>query len=54
MYRKSFKAMFSAVQLLLKSPRVLLTLLLVWAGVRMMWCAIQNAHRGSAQRIEER
>jgi len=33
MYRKSFRAMFSAVQLLLKSPRVLLTLLLVWAGL---------------------
>ena len=33
MYRKSFRAMFSAVRLLLKSPRVLLTLLLVWAGL---------------------
>jgi len=29
-------------------------LLLVWAGVRMMWCAIENAYRGPAQRIEER
>jgi len=33
MYSKSFSAMFSAVRLLVKSPRVLLMLLLVWAGL---------------------
>lgn len=33
MYLKSFRAMFSAVQLLFKSPRVLLMLLLAWAGL---------------------
>jgi len=27
-------------------------LLIVWAGVRMMWCAIENAYRPSYQRIE--
>ena len=33
MYLKCFSAMFSAVRLLLKSPRVLLMLLLTWAGL---------------------
>ena len=33
MYIKSFSAMFSAVRLLFKSRRVLLMLLLVWAGL---------------------
>src|SRR5215210_5528538 len=33
MYTKSFSAMFSAVRLLFKSRRVLLLLLLVWAGL---------------------
>jgi hypothetical protein len=33
MYLKSFSAMFSAVRLLFKSRRVLLTLLLAWAGL---------------------
>src|ERR1051325_11731775 len=33
MYIKSFRAMFTAVRVLLKSPRVLLTLLLTWAGL---------------------
>jgi hypothetical protein len=28
-------------------------LLVVWAGVRMMSCAIENAYRAPAQRIEE-
>jgi len=28
-------------------------LLVVWAGVRMMWCAIENAYRAPAERIEE-
>ena len=33
MFQSSFRAMFSAVGLLLKSPRVLLMLLLSWAGL---------------------
>ena len=33
MYTKSFSAMFSAVRLLFRSRRVLLTLLLAWAGL---------------------
>src|SRR4051812_41407171 len=33
MYSKSFSAMFSAVRMLFRSPRVLLTLLLSWAGL---------------------
>ncbi len=33
MYTKSFRAMFSAVRLLFKSPRPLLILLLSWAGL---------------------
>jgi hypothetical protein len=33
MYIKSFSAMFSAVRLLFRSPRVLLTLLVSWAGL---------------------
>lgn len=28
-------------------------LLIVWAGVRMMWCAIESAYRAPAERIEE-
>jgi hypothetical protein len=27
-------------------------LLIVWAGVRIMWCAIEHAHRPPYQRIE--
>ena len=33
MYSKSFRAMFSAVRLLVKGPRVLLTLVLAWGGL---------------------
>jgi hypothetical protein len=33
MYLESFSAMFSAVRMLFRSPRVLLTLLLSWAGL---------------------
>src|ERR1041385_2713376 len=51
MYIKSFRAMFTAVRVLLKSPRVLLTLLLTWAGLLTVVYLFANSREATISQL---